>query len=212
MRAVRVLTRSLACSEPPSVLTPALAALWWAGKDDWERAHALVMDEAGADCRLGARLSPPLEGDLDNARYWYRQAGRPVASNCRTQRSGPRSRRVVARSAFRSGAPRVMSAVRIRGGAAARRDHRSRHGRESTRAVVTTLYDAYGRGDFVTITALARRRYRLDPVRAQHMSSPSPDNGAAKPQCSRRSPVLPRTLRSRATGRRSSSSRAIARR
>jgi hypothetical protein len=30
--------------------------------------------------RLGARLSPPQEGDLDNARYWYRKAKRPEAT------------------------------------------------------------------------------------------------------------------------------------
>jgi hypothetical protein len=30
--------RSLANNEPPVGLMPALAALWWAGKDDWDKA------------------------------------------------------------------------------------------------------------------------------------------------------------------------------
>ena len=41
--------RSLAKAKPPSGLAPALAALWWAGKDEWEKAHKIVMDEAGKD-------------------------------------------------------------------------------------------------------------------------------------------------------------------
>ena len=34
--------RSLAKAKPPG-LAPALAALWWAGKDQWDKAHAIVM-------------------------------------------------------------------------------------------------------------------------------------------------------------------------
>jgi hypothetical protein len=36
--------RSLANNEPPVGLMPALEALWWAGKDDWNKAHETVMD------------------------------------------------------------------------------------------------------------------------------------------------------------------------
>src|SRR5258708_2410895 len=62
-------------SAPPG-LTPALIALWWAAKDDWERAHALVMDESGKDCAWIHAYLHRLEGDLGNARYWYGQAGK----------------------------------------------------------------------------------------------------------------------------------------
>jgi hypothetical protein len=44
---------------------------------DWSAAHALVDDDPTP---LGAWLHGivhTLEGDLGNARYWYRQAGRP---------------------------------------------------------------------------------------------------------------------------------------
>jgi hypothetical protein len=72
--------RSLSKSAPPSGLSPALVALWWAGKNDWRKAHKLVMSEEGAECAWVHAYLHRLEGDLDNARYWYRQARRPAAS------------------------------------------------------------------------------------------------------------------------------------
>jgi hypothetical protein len=72
--------RSLARAKPPTDLAPALAALWWAGKDDWDQAHKIVMDESGKDCAWVHAYLHRVEGDLDNARYWYRQAQRPVSS------------------------------------------------------------------------------------------------------------------------------------
>ncbi len=70
---------SLAKSAPPAGLSPALAALWWAGNDDWNKAHELVMDEDGPECAWVHAYLHRVEGDLDNARYWYRQARRPPA-------------------------------------------------------------------------------------------------------------------------------------
>ena len=51
--------------QTPAALSPALAALWWDAKDDWDKAHAYLHRR---------------EGDLKNARYWYGRAGRPSAS------------------------------------------------------------------------------------------------------------------------------------
>jgi len=68
-------------AEPTAAATPALAALWWAAKGDWDCAHKLVMDEGGQDCAWVHAYLHRVEGDLDNAGYWYRQAGRPVASD-----------------------------------------------------------------------------------------------------------------------------------
>jgi hypothetical protein len=59
---------------------PALTALWWAGKDNWETAHMLVMDEVGKDCARVHAYLHRLEKDGENARYWYRRAGTPVAT------------------------------------------------------------------------------------------------------------------------------------
>jgi hypothetical protein len=70
------LKRSVAGAEPPAGLTPALAALWWDAKGDWERAHALIMDEEGRDCAWVHAYMHRREGDLDNAGYWYAKAGK----------------------------------------------------------------------------------------------------------------------------------------
>jgi hypothetical protein len=72
--------RSLRQKRPPPDLSSALCALWWLGKDDWRRAHELVMSSGGVDCAWVHAHLHRLEGDLDNARYWYRQAGRGVAT------------------------------------------------------------------------------------------------------------------------------------
>jgi hypothetical protein len=70
--------RTLSKAAPPSGLEPALAALWWEAKGNWERAHALVMNEAGKDCAWVHAYLHRLEGDLGNARYWYGQARKAV--------------------------------------------------------------------------------------------------------------------------------------
>jgi hypothetical protein len=72
--------RTLARSQPPAGLAPALAALWWAKKDFWDKAHAIVMDEEGGDCAWVHAHLHRVEGDLDNARYWYRRAGKRPAT------------------------------------------------------------------------------------------------------------------------------------
>lgn len=72
---------SLAHAKPPAGLEPALAALWWAGKDKWDKAHNVVMDEGGKDCAWVHAYLHRVEGDLGNAGYWYRRAGRPVAED-----------------------------------------------------------------------------------------------------------------------------------
>jgi hypothetical protein len=72
--------RSLSQPRPPAALSAALTGLWWAGKDDWDKAHKIVMDEGGKDCAWVHAYLHRVEGDLDNARYWYRQAGKPAAS------------------------------------------------------------------------------------------------------------------------------------
>src|SRR5262249_17783883 len=74
-----VFERSLAGDGPPGGLTPALTALWWASKGEWEKSHAIVMDEDGQDCAWVHAHLHRVESDLANARYWYARAGKPVA-------------------------------------------------------------------------------------------------------------------------------------
>jgi hypothetical protein len=68
-------------AKPPPDLSPALTALWWAAKNKWDKAHHIVMNEGGRDCAWVHAYLHRLEGDLENARYWYRQARRSVSAN-----------------------------------------------------------------------------------------------------------------------------------
>jgi hypothetical protein len=71
--------RTLAAASPGPDLGAPLAALWWAAKGDWDKAHALVMDGASPEAAWVHAYLHRVEGDLGNARYWYRQAGRPAS-------------------------------------------------------------------------------------------------------------------------------------
>ena len=67
-------TRSQSKSSPPAGLAPALDALWWAGKGDWERAHKLVQDESSREAAWVHAYLHRVEGDLNNAGGWYHRA------------------------------------------------------------------------------------------------------------------------------------------
>jgi hypothetical protein len=63
-----------------SGLSGALLALWWDAKGDWEKAHEVAQDVAGRDGAWVHAYLHRKEGDLGNAGYWYRRAGRAVAT------------------------------------------------------------------------------------------------------------------------------------
>lgn len=69
---------SVAATAPPRGLAPAVEALWWAAKGDWDKAHKIVMEEEDADAAWVHAYLHRVEGDLPNAGYWYRTAGKPV--------------------------------------------------------------------------------------------------------------------------------------
>jgi hypothetical protein len=71
--------RTLSHKVPPRGLSAPLAALWWAKKGGWDKAHSLVMDESSAEAAWVHAYLHRAEGDLGNARYWYGQARRPPA-------------------------------------------------------------------------------------------------------------------------------------
>jgi len=56
-----------------------LQSLWWARKGDWDKAHKLVMDDSSREAAWVHAYLHRVEGDLPNARYWYRQAALPAA-------------------------------------------------------------------------------------------------------------------------------------
>ena len=60
------------------------AALWWAARDEWEKAHEAAQSDDGRDAAWVHAYLHRVEGDLENARYWYGQAGRPVATGALT--------------------------------------------------------------------------------------------------------------------------------
>ncbi len=70
----------LSGAAPAPQLGAPLAALWWAARSGWDQAHKLVQDEATADAAWVHAHLHRVEGDLGNAGYWYRRAGKPVAT------------------------------------------------------------------------------------------------------------------------------------
>jgi hypothetical protein len=74
------LKSTLRSPSPPAGLSPPILALWHDARGDWDAAHRVAQDIDGSD---GAWIHAYLhrkEGDLGNAGYWYRRAGRAVAS------------------------------------------------------------------------------------------------------------------------------------
>lgn len=68
-----------AAPEPPGQ-NAAIDALWWVAHGDWTRAHkAAASDEGRSASWVHAHLHR-VEGDTENAGYWYSQAGQPIAT------------------------------------------------------------------------------------------------------------------------------------
>ena len=64
--------------QPPA--TAPLQALWWAARDDWDRAHEAAQSDPGQDAAWVHAYLHRVEGDLENARYWYGMAHQPVCA------------------------------------------------------------------------------------------------------------------------------------
>lgn len=60
-------------------LDAAHAALWWAARDDWDHAHEAAQSGTGKEADWVHAHLHRVEGDLENARYWYARAGQPEA-------------------------------------------------------------------------------------------------------------------------------------
>lgn len=71
---------TLSHTVPPRALSAPLAAMWWAKKGEWDKAHRLVMEASGPEAAWVHAYLHRVEGDLGNAGYWYRQARKPAAS------------------------------------------------------------------------------------------------------------------------------------
>ncbi|TDH61299.1 hypothetical protein E2C06_17495 [Dankookia rubra] len=71
------LRRSAAAeTTPPPGLAGPLLALWWDSRGDWTRAHEAAQAGDDAESAWVHAYLHRREGDLANADYWYRRAGR----------------------------------------------------------------------------------------------------------------------------------------
>lgn len=71
---------SLADDTPPENFSLYLTSLWFDEKNNWQKAHEIAQD---INDKNGSWLHAYLhrkEGDLSNAGYWYRRAGKPTPS------------------------------------------------------------------------------------------------------------------------------------
>jgi hypothetical protein len=59
----------------------ALRGLWYAANGRWDTAHQLVQDDPSSDCAWVHAYLHRVEGDIGNAHYWYRQAGKKPATD-----------------------------------------------------------------------------------------------------------------------------------
>jgi hypothetical protein len=72
-------TASLAGTAPPQGLSLALQGLWHDAKGDWHAAHDCAQQQDDADGAWVHAYLHRKEGDVGNAGYWYRQAGKPMS-------------------------------------------------------------------------------------------------------------------------------------
>lgn len=64
----------------PAATPPLIRALWHDATGDWEQAHLVAQDVETADGAWVHAYLHRKEGDLGNAGYWYRRAGKPASS------------------------------------------------------------------------------------------------------------------------------------
>jgi len=67
---------SLTAQQPPAQASVYLQALWHDAKGDWNKAHALIQDVPDKNAAWIHAYLHRKEGDIWNADYWYRNAGR----------------------------------------------------------------------------------------------------------------------------------------
>lgn len=74
------LSSTAAGASMPTGLTSELQALWLCKRERWEDAHSIAQDIHTPTGGWIHALLHLIEGDLGNAAYWFRKAGKPVRS------------------------------------------------------------------------------------------------------------------------------------
>lgn len=72
---------SQSSNQPPAEVSGPLAALWWAKRGDWDRAHGIVQDDGSREAAWVHAYLHRVEGDEGNAGYWYRRAKEPECTS-----------------------------------------------------------------------------------------------------------------------------------
>ena len=65
---------------PPSPLSIYLTALWFDAKGHWEKAHNIIDSIEEKNAYWVHAYLHRKEGDISNADYWYRRAGKKITS------------------------------------------------------------------------------------------------------------------------------------
>ncbi|MDE3202584.1 MAG: hypothetical protein KGN79_16865 [Acidobacteriota bacterium] len=67
---------SLQGEAPPEGCAPAVAALWWDARGDWDKAHKLVDDLESTEGMAVHAYLHRKEGVEWNSEFWYRRSGK----------------------------------------------------------------------------------------------------------------------------------------
>lgn len=67
---------TLDMGKPPENFHDVLKAIWWERKGDWDTAHKIIQNLPGADAAWVHAYLHRKEGDMHNANFWYKKAGK----------------------------------------------------------------------------------------------------------------------------------------
>ena len=67
---------SLALGSPPPGISEYLQSLWYDAKGDWDKSHTIIQDIEDNNASWIHAYLHRKEGDIGNADYWYRRAGK----------------------------------------------------------------------------------------------------------------------------------------
>ena len=68
-------------SNPPTLITGVHLALWYALKNNWDKAHNIIQDINDETASWIHAYLHRIEGDIGNAHYWYARANKEPSNN-----------------------------------------------------------------------------------------------------------------------------------
>lgn len=73
--------QSLTASSPPAEISAYLQSMWYDAKGDWNKAHSIIQNIEDKKAAWIHAYLHRKEGDIGNADYWYRRAGKNRSSD-----------------------------------------------------------------------------------------------------------------------------------